>query len=37
MLDECRKELEDWMMTNVGQKELPPKYPSLSSFFFGER
>ena len=37
MLDECRKELEDWMMQNVGRKELPPKYPSLSSFFFGER
>lgn len=37
MLDECRTELEDWMMKNVGQKELPPKYPSLSSFFFGER
>lgn len=37
LLEECRKELEDWMMTNTGQKELPPKYPSLSSFFFGER
>jgi hypothetical protein len=33
----CRKELEDWMMTNVGTKELPPKYPTISGMFFGER
>jgi hypothetical protein len=37
LLEECRKELEDWMMTNTGMKELPPKYPTLSSFFFGDR
>jgi len=36
-LEKCRKELEDWMMTNVGKTELPPKYPSLASFFFGDR
>ena len=36
-LDECRKELENWMMAKVGTKELPLKYPSMSSFFFGER
>jgi hypothetical protein len=36
-LDQCRKELEDWMMTNVGTKELPPKYPTISGMFFGER
>ncbi|MDO9333866.1 MAG: hypothetical protein Q7T57_05020 [Dehalococcoidales bacterium] len=37
LLARCQKELEDWMMTNIGQKELPLKYPSLTSFFFGER
>jgi hypothetical protein len=36
-LEQARKELEDWMVTTTGKKELPPKYPSLSSFFFGER
>lgn len=37
LLTKCRQELEDWMVSTTGQKELPPKYPSLSSFFFGER
>jgi hypothetical protein len=36
-LAQCRKELEDWMMTTVGKTELPPRYPSLTSFFFGDR
>ena len=31
------EELEDWMLTNTGQKEMPTKYPSLLGFFFGER
>ena len=37
LLDRCQQELEDWMMTNVGHKELPLKYPSLTSLFFGDR
>jgi hypothetical protein len=37
LLDECRKELEDWMITNTGQKEIPPKYPGISRLFFGDR
>jgi predicted transcriptional regulator len=37
LLDRCQKELEDWMVTNTGQKELPLKYPSIWGFFFGER
>jgi len=37
LLDQCIQELEGWMMEKVGTKELPPKYPSLSGFFFGER
>lgn len=37
LLDKCQQELEGWMMTNLGQKELPLKYPSLTSLFFGDR
>jgi hypothetical protein len=37
LLDRCQQELESWMITNVGQKELPLKYPSLLGLFFGER
>jgi len=37
LLDRCQQELEDWMVTNTGQKELPLKYPSIWSLFFGER
>lgn len=37
LLDQCIQELEGWMMDKIGAKELPPKYPSLSGFFFGER
>lgn len=37
LLDKCQKELEDWMITNTGQKELPMKYPSIWSSLFGER
>lgn len=37
LLDKCEQELEDWMITNTGQKEYTPKYPSISGFFFGER
>ena len=37
LLDKCQKELEDWMITNTGQKDLPMKYPSIWSTLFGER
>jgi hypothetical protein len=37
LLDKCQKELEDWMITNTGQKDLPMKYPSIWSSLFGER
>ena len=37
LLDKCRQELEDWMVQKTGQKELPPKYPTLMGTFFGER
>ena len=33
----CREGLEEWMVDNTGQKELPPRYPSLTGFLFGER
>jgi hypothetical protein len=37
LLDRCQKELEDWMVTTTGQKEMPLKYPSILSILFGER
>ena len=37
LLEKCRKELEDWMVQKTGQKELPPKYPTLMGTIFGER
>jgi len=37
LLDKCQKELEDWMIKNTGQKDMPLKYPSICSTFFGER
>ena len=37
LLEKCRQELEDWMVQKTGQKELPPKYPTLMGTFFGER
>ena len=37
LLDKCRQELEDWMVQKTGQKELPPKYPTLMGTPFGER
>ena len=37
LLDKCRQELEDWMVQKTGQKELPPKYPTLMGTLFGER
>jgi hypothetical protein len=37
LLDKCRQELEDWMVQKTGQKELPPKYPTLLGSIFGER
>ncbi len=37
LLEKCLKELEDWMITNTGQKELPLKYPSIWNIFFGDR
>jgi hypothetical protein len=37
LLDKCRQELEDWMVQKTGQKELPPKYPTLWGSLFGER
>lgn len=37
LLEECRVELENWMIQKTGSKDLPPKYPTLSGFFFGER
>jgi hypothetical protein len=35
-LDKCREELENWLIRNIGTKELPPKYPTVSGMFFGE-
>ena len=37
LLDKCCQELEDWMVQKTGQKELPPKYPTLMGTIFGER
>ncbi|MDD5289063.1 MAG: hypothetical protein PHY28_08150 [Dehalococcoidales bacterium] len=37
LLAKCRQELEDWMVQKTGQKELPPKYPTLMGSLFGER
>jgi hypothetical protein len=37
LLAKCRQGLEDWMVEKTGQKELPPKYPTLMGTFFGER
>jgi LPXTG-motif cell wall-anchored protein len=37
LLGECRAELEDWMVEKTGSKDLPPKYPTISGMFFGER
>jgi hypothetical protein len=37
LLDKCRQELEEWMVQKTGQKELPPKYPTLWGSLFGER
>jgi hypothetical protein len=37
LLDKSRQALEDWMITNTGQKELPTKYSGLGSLFFGDR
>jgi hypothetical protein len=37
LLEKCRQELEDWMVQKTGQKELPPKYPTLWGSLFGER
>ncbi|HXY73829.1 MAG TPA: hypothetical protein VEH58_00735 [Dehalococcoidales bacterium] len=36
-LDKCILELENWLQTNIGTKELPPKYPTISGMFFGDR
>jgi len=37
LLNKCRQELEDWMVKTTGQKEIAPKYSSISSLFFGDR
>ena len=37
LMDKCRQELEDWMVEVTGMKELPPKYPTLTGFLFGDR
>lgn len=37
LLEKCRQELEGWLIEKTGYKELPPKYPSFWSTFFGER
>jgi hypothetical protein len=37
LLAKTRQELEDWMITTTGSKDLPPKYPTLSSMFMGDR
>lgn len=37
LLQKCQKELEDWMVTNTGQKELPVRYPSMWNIFMGDR
>jgi hypothetical protein len=37
LLEKSLKELEDWMVTNTGHKELPLKYPSLWNIFTGDR
>ncbi len=36
-LDKCRRGLEGWLMETLGTTEVPPRYPSLTGFLFGER
>ena len=36
-LAKSRQGLEDWMMDTIGQKELPPEYPTLKGMLFGQR
>jgi len=37
LLAKCREGLEGWLMDNVGTTDLPPRYPSITGFLFGER
>jgi hypothetical protein len=37
LLEKTRKDLEDWMIEKTGKKDLPPKYPTITGTFFGER
>ena len=36
LLEQCRQELEDWMVKTTGSKEYLPKAPGLSTFFLGD-
>ncbi len=36
-LSKCREGLEGWLMETIGTTEVPPRYPSLTGFLFGER
>ena len=36
-LASCREGLEGWLMDTIGTTEVTPRYPSISSFLFGER
>lgn len=36
-LAKCREGLEGWLMDAIGTTEVPPRYPSLTGFLFGER
>lgn len=36
-LAKCREGLEAWLMETLGTLEVPPRYPSMSGIFFGER
>ncbi len=36
-LAKSKEGLEQWLQTNIGRKNLPPKYPGLLDMFFGSR
>jgi hypothetical protein len=36
-LQKCRDGLEGWLMETIGSTTVPPRYPTISGFLFGER
>jgi len=36
-LARCREGLEGWLMDTIGTTDVPPRYPSITGFLFGER